>query len=110
MEDLRPNLIRRYLRKRVPILTGLSATYLYRTPREWGPKADYDDVRGEPSGHFVVLCGLDSESRNVLVADPMLPNPAFDRQIYSLPIERVITAILLGIVTYDANLVVIQPH
>jgi len=43
MEDLTTALIRRYLKRELPILTGLSATYLYRAAREYGPKSDPDD-------------------------------------------------------------------
>ena len=77
LEDLSPSLIRRLLKKRTPILTGLSSTYLYRSAREFGNELDYDydDVRGIPSGHFVVLCGYNKEDRKVLVADPYKPSP-----------------------------------
>jgi hypothetical protein len=108
-EDLTPALIRKYLNRSMPIVTGLSATYLYRTPREFGPRADFDDVRGEPAGHFVVLCGYDRQARTVLVADPLLPNPLAPSQRYELSIDRVLCAILLGVLTYDANLLVIRP-
>lgn len=110
LEDLTLDLIRRYVKNGLPVITGLSATYLYRTPREYGPQSDYDDVRGEPSGHFVVLCGYDPERRTIAVADPLLPNPVADRQLYEVPIERVLCAILLGVLTYDANLLIIQPR
>jgi hypothetical protein len=109
-EDLTTALIRKYLSRSVPFITGLSATYLYRTPREFGPKADYDDIRGEPSGHFVVLCGYDREARTVRIADPLLPNPLAPGQLYETSIDRVLCAILLGVLTYDANLLIIQPR
>jgi hypothetical protein len=109
-EDLTTALIRKYLNRSVPLISGLSATYLYRTPREFGPRADYDDIRGEPSGHFVVLCGYDREARTVRVADPLLPNPLAPGQLYEVSIDRVLCAILLGVLTYDANLLIIQPH
>lgn len=109
-DDLNRGLVRHYLNQGVPILTGLSATYLYRCAREFGPNLDYDDIRGEPSGHFVVLCGYDRSSRLVQVADPLSPNPAFQHeQRYAIGIDRVICAILLGILTYDANLLIIRP-
>lgn len=107
LEDLTAGLIRRHLKAETPILTGLSATFLYRDIRELGLASD--DIRGDPSGHFVVLSGYDRERRTVQVADPYLPNPFSDRQVYSVSIERVLCSILLGIVTYDANLVIIQP-
>jgi hypothetical protein len=109
-EDLTTGLVRKYLNKSIPILTGLSATYLYRSPRESGPHSECDDVCGEPSGHFVVLCGYDREERNVLVADPLLPNPVSESQQYVVNIDRLICAILLGILTYDANLLIIEPR
>jgi hypothetical protein len=110
MEDLTRDLIRKYLNRSVPILTGLSATYLYRHVREYGPKADDDDVRGEPAGHFVVLCGYDKVDRMVLVGDPLQANPLAPRQQqYLVEINRLICAILLGIVTYDANLLILEP-
>ena len=109
-EDLTKALIRKYLNREQPILTGLSATYLYRCAREFGPKCDYDDVRGEPLGHFVLLSGYDPEERTVSVADPLLPNPVASGHHYEVNMDRLIGAILLGILTYDANLVVIRPH
>jgi len=97
------------LRRRLPILTGLSATYLYQTAREYGPEDAADDIRGHPSGHFVVIAGYDRLRRHVLVVDPYQPNPYGAALEYWLSIDRVVAAILLGIVTHDANLLVIYP-
>ncbi|MBI5094539.1 MAG: C39 family peptidase [Candidatus Hydrogenedentes bacterium] len=109
-EDLNGRLIRSYLDKGIPILTGLSSTFLYRGAREFGMDAEDDDVRGEPSGHFVVLCGYDRKTREVLVADPLYPNPFADNHLYAVSIDRVICSILLGILTYDGNLLIIEPR
>jgi len=106
-EDLTPSLIRRYLRRGIPILSGLSATFLYRSARE-NSASEFDDIRGEPAGHFVLLCGYHPKSRQVLVADPLLPNPMAAGQRYLVEIDRVVGAILLGVVTYDANLLIIE--
>lgn len=106
-EDLNSALIRKYLDRSVPILTGLSATYLYRSAREVGAEGAPDDVRGEPAGHFVVLSGYDRQSRSVVVCDPYLPNPVSGTNQYEVSIDRVICATLLGIVTYDANLLIV---
>lgn len=108
-EDLTSGLIRRYLKRGIPILTGLSATYLYHSPREYGPWSVYDDIRGKPSGHFVILGGYEPQSRSVLVIDPWQPNPMARSQHYEITIDRVIGAILLGILTHDANLLIIEP-
>jgi hypothetical protein len=110
MEDLRADLIRRFLRKGIPILTGLSSTFLYREPRVIGESNTPDDIRGTPEGHFVVLCGYLPERREVMVADPYFPNPLGTHSVYPVPMARLINAILLGIVTFDANLLVIRPR
>lgn len=107
--DLSPTLLRRWLRRGVPILTGLSSTYLYRRSREYGPDDDDDDVRGEPQGHFVVLCGYRRDKQSVLVADPFLENPMAPGAHYEVSLERVVGAILLGVLTHDANLLMIEP-
>jgi len=110
MEDLTPALLRQWLERDQPILTGLSATFLYRCAREVGDATlEEDDVRGSATGHFVVLCGWDADERSVRVADPLEDNPRFKEHIYWLPVERVINAILLGVLTYDANLLVLEP-
>lgn len=110
MEDLSPALLRRWLDQDRPILTGLSATFLYRSPREVGTDALVeDDLRGLPTGHFVVLCGWDADERKVCVADPLEDRPEFQEHIYWIPVERVINAVLLGVLTYDANLLLLEP-
>ena len=69
-EDLTAEVIGSLLGRGVPVLTGLSATFLYRARREH-PKTDQpDDILGEPVGHFVVLAGYDRGVRTVRVADP----------------------------------------
>jgi hypothetical protein len=110
MEDLTSELIRRFLKNSTPILTGLSATYLYRAMREFGRDAIPDDVRGSAVGHFVVLCGYDQSNRTVLVADPLHPNPMASEQTYAVEVDRLKNAMLLGILTHDANLLIIEPR
>ena len=109
LTDPSRTLIRGLLRRKLPVLAGLSSTFLYRSAREYGPDDRADDVRGEPSGHFVVLSGYDRKERSVEVADPYDPHPHGPNRRYWASIDRVIGAILLGIVTYDANLLVITP-
>jgi hypothetical protein len=109
-EDLTEELIIRYLDEGLPVLTGLSATYLYGCAREVGEDhLVYDDVRGFPTGHFVVLYGHNRRKRAILVADPLQDNPGFRSHYYALPSSRVIAAILLGDVTWDANLLILRP-
>ena len=106
--ELDDKLIKNYLRKKIPVLTGLSATYLYGTPREISATNKYDSIKGEPVGHFVVVNGYDEPTDTVYLADPMNPNP-LKSQYYSVHFNRLINSIMLGIVTYDANLLIIEP-
>ena len=107
--DLSPELIHRILRRRLPIITGLSSTYLYHAAREYGPNDVKDDVRGTPSGHFVVIAGYDAARRRVLIVDPYQPHPYGETHEYWIGADRAVGAVLLGIVTHDANLLIIHP-
>lgn len=108
-EELTPELIKQFLVTQVPVLVGLSATNLYQTPREIGALNKYHDTKGEPVGHFVIINGFDDRTKCAYLADPMNPNP-LKSQYYSVNFNRLINSILLGIVTYDCNLLVIEPH
>ena len=107
-EPLSGALIRKYLNHNCPILTGLSSTYLYEAMREFGPDDEDDDLRGGPSGHFVVMSGYDRRTRKVSIADPLQANPHSPTRRYSIDVDRVLSSILLGVLTYDANLIIIQ--
>jgi len=105
-------LIKDYFNQGIPILTGLNATYLYRCARERFTSEGnsiYDDIRGTTCGHFVVLCGYDEAKRLVIVADPHRENPLSHDNYYKVSSARLINAIMLGVMTYDANLLIIQP-
>lgn len=106
-KTLNKDLLYSYLIQDIPILTGLSATYLYNEKREFGEPVLYDDIKGQPSGHFVVLSGINYDNKSVQVADPLHGNP-FESQLYSVNIDHLICAILLGVITYDANLLIIK--
>lgn len=107
--DLCPKLLHRILRRRMPIITGLSSTYLYHAPREYGATDIKDDIRGTPSGHFVVIAGFNALRRRVLIVDPYQPHPYGTTHEYWISIDRAVGAVLLGIVTHDANLLIIHP-
>ncbi len=104
-------LLQQYFQQNIPILTGLSATYLYRSSRERyiNGESIYDDIRGTPCGHFVVLCGYDPEKKLVVVADPHRENPISHDNYYKVSSTRLINAIMVGVLTYDANLIIIKP-
>lgn len=106
--DLTPAFLHRLLLRGAPILTGLSATYLYQTVRELPDSTD-DDVAGFPTGHFVVVNGFDPDSMEVTIADPYMDNPFNPKGVYRVGVHRFINSVMLGIVTYDANLLIITP-
>jgi hypothetical protein len=112
-DELTPALLKSIIDREHPVLAGLSATYLYRYSRErWdtatGRPLD-DDVRGEPTGHFVVISGYEQWGRRLVVRDPFehVPNSADGRLVVDA--ERLTNAILLGDVTYDAVLLEVWP-
>jgi hypothetical protein len=108
LRDLDPALLRTRL-ERGPLIAGLSATYLYRAVRDVPETNAADDARGEPVGHFVVLTGYRRDTREILIADPLKVNPLVRSRYYAVQVQRLIGAILLGVMTYDANLLVIEP-
>mgnify|MGYP007100722319 CR=1 FL=1 len=46
--------------------------------------------------------------RSIAVADPYVPNPVGAGHKYWVHIDRVIGAILLGVMTYDASLLILE--
>ena len=110
LRDLDSALLRKFLGRGTPVITGLSATYLYRAKREVAETNVDNDVRGEPVGHFVVLTGYRRVTREILIADPHEGNPLVRSRYYAVKVQRLIGAILLGTMTYDANLLVIEPN
>ncbi|MES2743937.1 MAG: peptidase-C39 like family protein [Bdellovibrionota bacterium] len=107
-EDLTSNLLVSLIQDGVPIIVGLSSTYLYRTERE-DPKTNVsNDIAGRPAGHFVLVTGIDLDARTAQITDPYFPNNISQIQTYTVPIARLICAIMLGVMTYDANLLVIK--
>ena len=110
--ELSSRLLVSYLERGVPVIAGLSATYLYGLPRERPADDQFDDIDGRPAGHFVVLRGYDSATGMVSISDPMGPmleplHP-FGSHEYEVHIERVIGAIMLGVLTGDANLLIVE--
>lgn len=107
-EELTPELLQGLLAQS-PFICGLSATYLYRTSRELGESGLDDDVMGEPQGHFVIATGVSPDLNMVTVADPYRKNPISGSLKYQVTMDRFLNSILLGVITYDANLIFISP-
>lgn len=105
-------MFKEHFQKKIPILTGLNSTYLYRVSRELytaDGECFFDDLQGVSSGHFVVLCGYHEKRRHVIVADPFRENPISKNNYYKVSLSRLINAIMLGAQTYDASMLVITP-
>lgn len=51
----------------------------------------------------------DAKKRLVVVADPHPTNPLFKDNYYKVSVNRLINSIMLGVLTYDANLLIIEP-
>lgn len=110
MGDITADLLAGLLRKKAPIIVGLSATWLYQCMRERPSDLVYDDTRGEPTGHFVVVHGIDVSTNLASVADPYCHQPHPGKHRYTVRIERLVGAILLGIVTFDAKMLIVTPR
>ena len=106
--SLNRTLLLKLLANGQPLIAGLSATYLYQCAREDPISCADDDVGGEPSGHFVVLKGYQPESKTVMILDPYESNPLSKSRRYEIHIDHLIGAIMLGALTYDANLLEIK--
>lgn len=112
-DELTPKLLKAIINRDHPILAGLSATYLYRMAREChvGETNELveDDIAGEPIGHFVVISGYRDRGRRFTLRDPSahVPHTADGRVVVEA--QRLINAILLGDLTYDAVLLELWP-
>ena len=105
-DDLDEALLDRLFAKRRPIICGLSATYLYQNMRET-PANEENDIVGHPVGHFVVVSEWDAKTRHVTIHDPLRKNAISQTGTYRLPFTKFTNAVMLGILTYDENLLVI---
>lgn len=107
-EELTPALLKEILNRDHPILAGLSATHLYSYSRERHDPVTHelidDDIAGEPTGHFVVITGYEYWGRRFIVRDPSAHVPESPGGRVVVDAQRLINAILLGDLTYDAVL------
>lgn len=112
-EELTSQLLKRILNRNHPILAGLSATYLYRMPRERHDPATHDlvddDVAGDPVGHFLVISGYEHWGRRFVVLDPSGHVPVTEDGRLVVDAQRLINSILLGDLTHDAVLLEMWP-
>lgn len=107
-EKLTPLFLYRLLKEVGPVICGVSGTYLYKCPREINETCKDDDVCGYPQGHFVVLNGVSGSLKYVDIVDPFQNNPLGKGQRYKLEVNDFIHALLIGVITYDANIITIR--
>ena len=105
---LTPQFLHQLLIDKGPVIVGLSSTYLYMCERERNDDNEYDDINGSPQGHFVILAGMVKNGTRVEIYDPLDDNPISKTNNYSVDITLFINSILIGAITYDANIVVIE--
>lgn len=109
MQDIKLELFAALLDQGTPIITALCETWLYRCKRERVSDGVLDDAAGLPSGHFVIVHGIDTVNRRAKVADPHVQQPFPTTHFYEVDIDRLIGAVMLGIMTYDAKLLIVRP-
>jgi hypothetical protein len=113
-DELTPGLLKSILDSNHPVLAGLSAPHLYRMPRERHDPVTHalvdDDVAGEPTGHFVVIVGYQHWGRRFSIRDPSAHVPGASKGRVVVDSQRLINAILLGDLTYDAVLLELWPR
>lgn len=112
-DELTPALLKRIINRDHPVLAGLSATHLYRMPRERHDEETHelleDDQAGDPIGHFVVISGYEHWGRRFVVLDPSEHVPESSDGRLVVDAQRLTNSILLGDLTYDAVLLEIWP-
>ena len=111
-------LLVRILSRGRPVICGVSATWLYRDPRERPHDDVPDDIDGEPVGHFIVVRGFTGGGLHFHISDPAEALPPMSSTAraetavhgeYPLPADRLIHAVLLGDTTRDAVLLELWP-
>lgn len=88
----------------IPVIVGLSSTFLYRSRR-----SSITDGEETSVGHFVVVTGVDVKQRMVSIADPLSENPAGLGAYYDLPWDQLLSCICLGALTNDGAALIVWP-
>lgn len=107
-ENLNWQFLYKLLNEKGPVIVGLSSTYLYMCERERNDDNEYDDINGSPQGHFVILAGINEDGSEVEVFDPLSDNPISKTNTYKVATTKFINAIMIGALTYDANIIIIE--
>ncbi len=108
--DLSFELVKKYLKNKIPLLSGISATYFYQSMRDFtNPEGRevYDEFAGGPSGHFIILYDYDRK-QNLCIADPYTLQPISRNHYYQVTYNHWLHSFLLGVITYDAEFLAIE--
>ena len=82
------------------------------TPEQLAAVAVKNHANGllNPHAQYHLKVSVEDVLASTMVADPLHTNPLGGSHKYSSPIARVINAILLGVLTYDGNLIILEPR
>lgn len=105
-KELSEGLLQNLISSGTPILTGLSSTWLYQSEREDSSTNEFDPVAGDPAGHFVVINGF--KDNIFKICDPYSDNPFIVGHYYEVDVDRLLNSILLGISSFDGNLLLVE--
>lgn len=108
--NLSVSLLETYLKKGIPLLSGVNCTWFYQQMREYTNLQNdvlYDEWLGKPCGHFIIIYKIDPQKEMLSIADPNIPNPLSNHHYYKTHFSHWLHAHLLGIMTYDAELLAI---
>lgn len=109
--ELSVGLVSHYLDNRIPLLSGVCATYWYQNMRDYTNEDDravYDEWLGKPSGHFIVVKGYEPRTQELVIADPYAPHPLSRSHYYQVPFSHWVHAHIMGVMSYDAELLAIS--
>lgn len=89
----------------VPLICGLSSTWIHQSKRENPDTGEYDEY-GRMMGHYVVLGGWEWGLNPVrtTVYDPYGSRTLFRSNKYILEYDQLLTAMMLGTNTHEGNL------
>lgn len=108
LSEINRAVIRKAVELKAPIIAAVSATHLFHSKREYLDSKDrpvLDDAKGKTAGHLVAVTAW--VGKEITLHDPYLANPITGKAKYKVYISRLMRSILLGVLSYDAQMVVI---
>ena len=107
-EIVTPELIKSYLKKKIPVIVCLMMTSLYKEKRritikqKKGRRSIKSDLKGKPAGHYLVVSGYDGDK--LFVTDPYYNIPYSKKGEYKISSKELIASILM----WNGSLLIIE--